>query len=424
MSKVTLNPVASLIDATTAVNTINSNTTTIQTSFDNTLSRDGTSPNQMQAPIDMNSNQIVNLPVPSTVGSPLRMQDLITFNGGGTITNIPPGGTTGQALTKSSNTDYNIGWAGVSNSGLTNSAAATIKGNPTVSSATPTDFTIQGLSDIITPSTTLDFIPIFNHTTGTIQKTTPGEIGAVTGAGVSSFNGSSGAVLGVGSFNALTGTVTTNITKQVFTSSGTYTPTAGMAHCIIECVGGGGGGGSGSGVVGNYYTGAGGGSGGYSRLYSTAATIGASKAVTIGTAGTAGATGGNAGGAGGDTSVGVICIGKGGSGGGFGSSTTVPSPGAGGIAGTGDVVSAGMPGLGGVFNSVNVTILITGGGGGSSIFGGGANSVFAASAATTGANASNYGSGGGGGVCSNTASNAAGGSGSAGVVIVTEFINL
>src|SRR5215471_2028348 len=46
-----------------------------------------------------------------------------------------------------------------------------------------------------------------------------------------------------------------------FTASGTYTPTAGMVMCIIECVGGGGGGG---GVVGtaNYsLAGGGGGSG-------------------------------------------------------------------------------------------------------------------------------------------------------------------
>lgn len=31
-------------------------------------------------------------------------------------------------------------------------------------------------------------------------------------------------------------------TPQVFTASGTYTPTAGMKHCIIECIDGGGGG--------------------------------------------------------------------------------------------------------------------------------------------------------------------------------------
>lgn len=40
---------------------LNANNTTIETAFENTLSRDGTSPNFMQAPLDMNSNQIINL---------------------------------------------------------------------------------------------------------------------------------------------------------------------------------------------------------------------------------------------------------------------------------------------------------------------------------------------------------------------------
>jgi hypothetical protein len=76
------------------------------------------------------------------------------------------------------------------------------------------------------------------------------------------------------------------IVTQVFTTPGaaTYTPTAGMIFCIIECVGGGGGGGggvasgSGSGLSSG---GGGGGGGGYSRSLATAATIGASKAVTV-----------------------------------------------------------------------------------------------------------------------------------------------
>ncbi len=38
MTRVTLNNVGSLIDATTAQTTINNNNTTIQTAFDNTLS--------------------------------------------------------------------------------------------------------------------------------------------------------------------------------------------------------------------------------------------------------------------------------------------------------------------------------------------------------------------------------------------------
>src|SRR5690242_6418188 len=60
MSKITLNNVGSLLDATTAATTINDNSAVIVAAMDNTLSRDGTSPNQMGADLDMNSHNILN----------------------------------------------------------------------------------------------------------------------------------------------------------------------------------------------------------------------------------------------------------------------------------------------------------------------------------------------------------------------------
>jgi hypothetical protein len=211
----------------------------------------------------------------------------------------------------------------------------------------------------------------------------------------------------------------TLIGKQSFTASGTYTPTSGMLYCVIECVGGGGGGGGVDGTASQIYQGGGGGSGGYSRLVATAATIGASQTVTIGAAGAAGASGANNGGAGGDTSVGSICIGKGGAGGKYGSSGQVGAGGAGGVAGTGDIVAAGMSGNPGIYNSVNITIAFASGNGGSSFFGGGAPGV-AGGGANAGVAASNYGSG-GSGASTNDANDAAGGAGSAGFVFITEF---
>lgn len=83
--KITLSTVGNLIDATTAQATINSNFSTIQTAFDDTLSLDGTAPNTMESVLDMNSNQILNLPSPDTNSSPLRLQDLTSFLGTGTI---------------------------------------------------------------------------------------------------------------------------------------------------------------------------------------------------------------------------------------------------------------------------------------------------------------------------------------------------
>lgn len=139
MSKITLNSVGSLIDNTTAETTVNSNFSTIQTAIDNTLSRDGTSPNQMQSNLDMNGLQIVNLPTPATNNSPLRLQDLNTFNHGGTISTVPAGGTTGQGLTKHSNTDYDMQWSNVVTSvGMSLPADFTVTGSPVTSTGTLT----------------------------------------------------------------------------------------------------------------------------------------------------------------------------------------------------------------------------------------------------------------------------------------------
>ena len=137
--KVTLNDVGNLIDATTARTTINNNNAVIETAFDNTLSRDGTSPNQMLDALDMNSNQIVNLPNPATNTSPLRLQDLVTFVGGGTVTNIPSGGTTGQVIGKNSNANYDIGYRNsVTSVGLALPADFTITNSPVTTTGTLT----------------------------------------------------------------------------------------------------------------------------------------------------------------------------------------------------------------------------------------------------------------------------------------------
>jgi len=135
MTKITLPNVASLQNETTALNTINTNSATIVTAMDNTLSRDGTAPNTMGATFDMNSNQIINLPAPLTADSPARLQDLSTLNGGGTVTNIPAGGTTGQKLTKNSNTDYDVAWSSsgagtVTSVGLAMPAEVTVTNSP------------------------------------------------------------------------------------------------------------------------------------------------------------------------------------------------------------------------------------------------------------------------------------------------------
>jgi hypothetical protein len=213
-----------------------------------------------------------------------------------------------------------------------------------------------------------------------------------------------------------------NVVIQTFTASGTYTPTFGLKYCIIECIGGGGGGGVGYGSAAGamYMIGGGGGSGGYSRHRATATDIGLSQAVTIGAAGAGGTPGtGSNGAAGGDTSVGALCVARGGAGGQFTSDTPVQNGlgGAGGVAGVGDVVAAGAPGDGGFFNAVNNLIGCRSGLGGSSVMGGGA----AATNAGHGFNAGNYGSGGSGGASADGVPYN-GGNGSPGFIVITDFI--
>lgn len=78
MAKANLNDLANLQNETTATATINANNAVIETAFNNTLSRDGTAPNQMNAALDMNSNQIYNLPAPSSISSPARLIDVVS----------------------------------------------------------------------------------------------------------------------------------------------------------------------------------------------------------------------------------------------------------------------------------------------------------------------------------------------------------
>ncbi|WP_454647790.1 glycine-rich domain-containing protein [Bradyrhizobium liaoningense] len=207
---------------------------------------------------------------------------------------------------------------------------------------------------------------------------------------------------------------------QKFTSSGTYTPDPHLLYAIIECVGGGGGGGGCNAIAGNQGAAGGGGGGSYSRTISDVATVGASQTVTIGAggAGVAASTGN----AGGDTSVGSLCIGKGGAG---GSGGVFGAGGAGGIAGTGDFTVPGQPGgPGNYFVSLTAQVLSTGAPGGSAGLGFGAGGlavVAAANTATNGNAGGNYGGGGSSGATNNVSANSTGGAGAPGVVIITEF---
>lgn len=107
---VTLTDLTTLANDSSAVTSINNNSTAITTGFDSALNTAG---DLMQGTLDLNSNQIINLPTPATANSPLRLTDLNSFIGGGTISTLPVGGTTGQVLEKNSNTSYDVKWGTV-----------------------------------------------------------------------------------------------------------------------------------------------------------------------------------------------------------------------------------------------------------------------------------------------------------------------
>lgn len=88
MSKLVLSDLANLENQSTAVAAINANSALTESALENTLSRDGTSPNQMGANLDMNSNHILNLPAPLTEQEPLRLTDLEAFLAGNLTLNI------------------------------------------------------------------------------------------------------------------------------------------------------------------------------------------------------------------------------------------------------------------------------------------------------------------------------------------------
>ncbi|MFN9803788.1 MAG: hypothetical protein ACK54Y_08175 [Bacteroidota bacterium] len=208
---------------------------------------------------------------------------------------------------------------------------------------------------------------------------------------------------------------------QVFTSSGTYTPTGNMRFCIVEAVGGGGGGGGVSSTGSSSGRGGGGGGGGgYFRRILSAADIGASKSVTIGGGGGGGGVGGGPGGNGGTTSFATFGTATGGIGGSFGGGGVPSLGGAGGSGSGGNInVSGGTGSTGIAVNNANWGA--QGGNGGQSFLGIGGSGVYVAGSSNTGESGLGFGGGGAGASSSLGAGSASGGAGANGIVIVTEF---
>lgn len=292
---------------------------------------------------------------------------------------------------------------GAASNGITNVAPSATSGVPLISQGAAADpafgtAVVAGGGTGVTSFTAYSVVAGGTTTTGALQSVVS--------------VGSSGQVLTSNGAAALptwqtapTGTGINKVIRQVFTSSGTYTPSANMVYCDVELCGGGGAGGGGEAT--NEY-GGGGGAGGYARKIITAASIGASKAVTIGAGGTGVLHA--AGNPGGTTSLGALLSATGGSGGDLSAPLVNADGGSGGVGSSGDYNLTGERGFPGAVE------LDYGAAGGSSFFGGGA---YPKTPSGTGNAAINYGGGGGGGAAN--LSDVKGGAGSSGIVIITEY---
>ncbi len=259
-----------------------------------------------------------------------------------------------------------------------------------------------------------------NTYTVQVQRSATASTSTVGLNGVSHFNSTDFSIDGNGFVSIVGGGGgggVIQVKAQVFTSSGTYTPTANMIYCWAQLVGGGGGGG-GADIDGGDTApaGSGGGGGLYVSQILSAATIGASQTVTIG-AGGAGGVHLADGVAGGTTSLGSILSASGGVQGMYmRSSGPIQEGGDGGQAHTGTPDYLTFGGGGGY--AINVGGALVSGAGGSTLLspGGKARGI-----AANGVSGGGYGGGGSGGVAASSIP-ATGGAGDNGVVIITEYI--
>ncbi|SVF69914.1 tail fiber protein [Escherichia coli] len=198
------------------------------------------------------------------------------------------------------------------------------------------------------------------------------------------------------------------LNTQVFTSSGTYTPTPGTKRIRVTITGGGGGGGGCKAISNNEtFFGAGGGAGG--TVITTLILTKDSYPVTIGAGGAGGVSATN-GLKGGDSSFGSV-IAPGGEGGGK-SGVTNTNGGNGGVPSTGGINIIGGNGGDGQSGNIGVS-----GEGGTSHWGGGGRA-----GAGGGVSGKAYGSGGGGAYDAGySGTSMTGGKGAAGICIIEEF---
>lgn len=244
MAKLTLTDLSTTL-SNTAASVINNNNTALEAALENTLSRDGSTPNTMEADFDMNSHRILNLldalndQEPATYAqlqaSVTTLNDRIDLimGGGGTVVSFngrvgaitPVVGDyssfyalTSHTQTASTITDFSeavddrVAALLVAGSGITltyNDVANTL----TVASSG------GGTGDVVGPASSTDSeLPLFSSTTGKLLKNSST---VVTAAGLALLDDASNTAqrttLGLGSLATLSTITATEITGSTIT---------------------------------------------------------------------------------------------------------------------------------------------------------------------------------------------------------------
>lgn len=108
MAKVSgVTPLENLESQTTAVQAINQNFDLLVDAIENTVSRDGTTPNELTANLDMNGHRLINLPSPQSSSEPARWADISAL----TLTGYAVPSITGNAGKRLSTDGTSLLWS-------------------------------------------------------------------------------------------------------------------------------------------------------------------------------------------------------------------------------------------------------------------------------------------------------------------------
>lgn len=238
MSKLTLNDLTTF-STQSAVTSTNNNNSLIEIAIENTLSRDGTAPNQMGADLDLNSNDVLNV---GTIGVTTvdagtvdaTTIEAVTINATGSLEingvpvalaklggGLPVGGTAGQVLSKIDSGDYNTHWVNQTGGGG--------GGSGTVTSVTSADANATVVNTTSTPVITIVSAPklqtartiagvSFDGTANISLNTN-----AITNGAGYTTNAGTVTTASVATANGFAGTVATATTTPAITVSTTVT---------------------------------------------------------------------------------------------------------------------------------------------------------------------------------------------------------